>query len=192
MFSISGSGLHVSFVDAENVTRGVRSSFGFCQWCGRRWRLRPVRFAVWMSWMFTLCVILAGHKTVLPACILSLVIFPSVCHCLSSCPSVPSLPFLTTVCPLPLIEPSPPPLSTSADAYHAPSLCVCRKWAPACQKRCILFIQSKHGPGCWMPGDSCTRTHTCWGLNHKSSFSILWCQWGAAGCHNEQSPHKRN
>lgn len=41
-------------------------------------------------------------------------------------------------------------LSTSADAYHASSVCVCvcSVRAPACQKCCIVFIQSKYGPGC--------------------------------------------
>lgn len=55
-----------------------------------------------------------------------------------------------------------PSLSTSADAYHSLSMCVCvrRTRASACQKPCILFIQSKHGPGCCMPCDSFTHTHT--------------------------------
>lgn len=81
------------------------------------------------------------------------------------------------------------PLSASADAYHTPSMCGCRVWAPACQKCCIVFILSEHGPG-WLVIALHTDTHTHTQRNHMSSLSIRLCQWEAAGCHNEQSPHK--
>lgn len=51
------------------------------------------------------------------------------------------------------------PLSASADAYHTPSMCGCRVWAPACQKCCIVFILSEHGPG-WLVIALHTDTHT--------------------------------
>lgn len=174
------------FAEAEDVTRWFSHRGG--------WQLRPVGFVVWMSCMFTLCECLAGQKTIFPQYIWSLLIFPSVCHCLSFCPSHLFPLFLFSLCPQSSLScwAAPPP--TSADAYRAPSMCVCRTWAFACQKRCILFIQSQHGPGCWMPFDSFAHTHarthtnTDIRLNWKSS--ILWCLWGAAGCHNEQSTQR--
>lgn len=134
-------------------------------WLSHRccWQLGPEGLLVWMSCMFTLCVSLAGQKTIFPQYILSFHIFSSVCHCLSSYPSASSLPFLSVFCPLSLVEPSPHRRSLSCllplmlIMLHP---CVYSEHELLCQKRSILFIQSKHGPGCWMPCDSFTHTHT--------------------------------
>lgn len=100
----------------------------------------------------------------------------AVCSFFFLCPLFSSVPFTISS-----------PLSASADAYRTPSMCGCRGWAPACQKCCIVFILSEHGPG-WLVIALHADTHAQ--RNHMSSLSIRLCQWEAAGCHNEQSPHK--
>lgn len=99
----------------------------------------------------SLCVVpcvlcLAGQKTIFPKSILSSLIFASVCHCLSSCPSCFFLYALSH-----LLKASPSRLASS-DVYHAPSMSVSVQNMGLCTLK-------KPGPWCWIPY-SLTRSHT--------------------------------
>lgn len=113
-----------------------------------RWQLHPAGFILWMSCMFTLCVRLAGQKTIFLQYILSFYFFLSVCHGVSSYSSVPSLPFLSASCPLSPVKHSPLRLSLSADF---PLMLVCtEQWLMRVKNAgsCLFSQSAALGAGC--------------------------------------------
>lgn len=84
----------------------------------------------------SLCVALAGQKTIFPKSVLSSLIFASVCHCLSSCPSSFSLYALSH-----LLKASPSRLASS-DVYHAPSMSVSVQNISLCTSKMLYPVYS--------------------------------------------------
>lgn len=114
---------------------------------------------------------------------LSLSLVLSLCSFSSS-----SVCFLSTLCCRALFSLSLPL------CWLPPDACVYRTWTYACQKCWIAFVHSKHaqGAGCLVIAvhlliDIHTNTG---GQSTRAALVSCLCQWGAAGCHNEQSPHK--